>query len=124
GSGPTRRAGGPATTTRVITHIIRTPDAIPPLRFPGTAAIVEPYCAPGAEAEADPWLLLDRGATPMNDFQIEAAHWARTQFAGAKLGDRRRTARLVTLATQVACNPSASLPDQTESWADLKAAYR
>jgi hypothetical protein len=60
----------------------------------------------------------------MDHFRIDAAAWARSQFAGAELGDRRRTARLITLATQIASDPSASLPDQTESWADLKAAYR
>ena len=36
----------------------------------------------------------------------------------------RRTKRLVTLATQVAGDPSSSLPKQTQDWSDLKAAYR
>ena len=51
-------------------------------------------------------------------------HWAQTQFGTVALGDRRRTRRLVTLAAQIAANPAGSLPDQTESWGDLKAAYR
>lgn len=50
--------------------------------------------------------------------------WARAHFAGARLGDQRRTQRLVKLATQIAIDSMASLPDQTECWADLKAAYR
>jgi hypothetical protein len=50
--------------------------------------------------------------------------WAETHFGAADLGDRRRARRLVTLAAQIAANPAGSLPDQTEAWGDLKAAYR
>jgi hypothetical protein len=50
--------------------------------------------------------------------------WATAQFGRARLGDKRRTRRLVKLATQIACDSMASLPEQTASWADLKAAYR
>ena len=56
--------------------------------------------------------------------EVDPAAWAYTQFATAKLGDRRRTRRLVTLATQIAGDPSSSLPKQTQHWGDLKAAYR
>ena len=56
--------------------------------------------------------------------ELDPAAWAYTQFATAQLGDRRRTARLVALATQIAADPSSSLPNQTEKWSDLKAAYR
>lgn len=49
--------------------------------------------------------------------------WAQLNFADCELGDKRRTNRLMQVAQQVASNPSASLPDQTESWGDLKAAY-
>ena len=56
--------------------------------------------------------------------EVDPAAWAYTQFATAKLGDRRRTQRLVTLATQIAGDPSSSLPKQTQHWGDLKAAYR
>jgi hypothetical protein len=60
----------------------------------------------------------------MNCFEMDPRAWAQTQFAGAQLGDRRRSARLVTVAAQIAADPLASLPGQTETWADLKAAYR
>ena len=56
--------------------------------------------------------------------EVDPAAWAYTQFAAAQLGDRRRTQRLVTLATQIASDPSSSLPKQTQDWGDLKAAYR
>lgn len=49
--------------------------------------------------------------------------WAQQNFGKCELGDKRRTKRLVRLASQVANNPSASLPDQTVTWSDLKAAY-
>ena len=55
---------------------------------------------------------------------LDPASWALQQLGGAELGDQRRTRRLVRLATQVAASPSDSLPDQTETWGDLKAAYR
>ena len=50
--------------------------------------------------------------------------WARMNFGTCELGDKRRTQRLVRVAEQIAGNPSASLPNQTETWGDLKAAYR
>jgi hypothetical protein len=50
--------------------------------------------------------------------------WAQLNFGSCDLGDKRRMNRLVQVAEQVANNPAASLPDQTEQWADLKAAYR
>jgi hypothetical protein len=53
----------------------------------------------------------------------EAEAWALTQFGTAKLGDIRRTRRLVRLATQIANHPSGSFPEQTENWNDLRAAY-
>ncbi len=49
--------------------------------------------------------------------------WAQQNFGTCELGDKRRTDRLVKVATQVANNPSASFPDQMETWGDLKAAY-
>jgi hypothetical protein len=55
---------------------------------------------------------------------LETRQWAEDNFGAACLGDERRTRRLVALAAQVAADPAASLPDQTESWGDLKAAYR
>jgi hypothetical protein len=67
---------------------------------------------------------LDPFAPGAPRWEVDPAVWASTQFATAKLGDRRRTKRLVTLATQVAGDPSSSLPKQTRDWSDLKAAYR
>lgn len=50
--------------------------------------------------------------------------WAQQQFSRCQLRDQRRTRRLVRLAEQVVSHPSGSFPEQTETWADLKAAYR
>lgn len=55
---------------------------------------------------------------------LEVGSWAEQQFGTCKLGDRRRTKRLVKLAAQIATRPDASTPKQTEQWADCKAAYR
>ena len=52
------------------------------------------------------------------------ASWAEEEFGEADLGDVRRTARLVQLATVLGAQPSASLPAAMPDWADLKAAYR
>lgn len=59
----------------------------------------------------------------MDTFVSDAESWAMTQFATADLHDKRRTKRLVLLATQIAADPSGSFPQQTESWNDLRAAY-
>jgi hypothetical protein len=68
--------------------------------------------------------LLDPSAVSDPRLELDPAAWASTQFATAQLGNRLRTARLVTLATQIAGDPSSSLPKQTEGWGDLRAAYR
>jgi hypothetical protein len=52
------------------------------------------------------------------------ATWAEDEFGDADLGDMRRTARLVQLASVLGAQPSASLPDATNDPATLKAAYR
>jgi hypothetical protein len=52
------------------------------------------------------------------------ASWAEDEFGEADLGDVRRTARLVQLATVLGAQPSASLPHATDDLATLKAAYR
>lgn len=57
-------------------------------------------------------------------FTLDSKAWAREQFSGCSLKDKRRTERLIKVAGQIANNPSGSLPDQTETWSDLKAAYR
>ena len=43
-------------------------------------------------------------------------------LARADLGFPTMT-EMVTVAEQIASNPAASLPGQTETWSDLKAAY-
>jgi hypothetical protein len=50
--------------------------------------------------------------------------WSEDQFGSADLGDRRRTRRLVRLAAQMAGNSSGTIPQQTGTIADMKAAYR
>jgi Transposase DNA-binding/Transposase Tn5 dimerisation domain len=58
-------------------------------------------------------------------FVADPTTWAAIPFATAPLRDRRRTRRPVTLAAQVAGDPSSSLPKPTGGdWGDLKAAYR
>ena len=52
------------------------------------------------------------------------SQWAQQQFANVNLGDSRRTARAVKLGTALTSNPNASLPNQLQTWHDLKAAYR
>lgn len=55
---------------------------------------------------------------------LDIAQWAEQQFGSCELGDRRRTKRMVRLASQAAAKPDAGTPKQTERWADCKAAYR
>src|SRR5215212_10594267 len=52
------------------------------------------------------------------------ATWAEEEFGDADLGDLRRNARLVQLATVLGAQPSASLPAASDDPATLKAAYR
>jgi len=52
------------------------------------------------------------------------ATWADEEFGDADLGDVRRNARLVQLATVLGAQPNASLPDACDDPATLKAAYR
>ncbi len=54
----------------------------------------------------------------------EQAEWAVEEFGAADLGDQRRRARLVELATARGSRPQASLPQACEDPALLKAAYR
>ncbi len=55
---------------------------------------------------------------------LDTEKWAQQQFSLCPLGDVRRTRRLVKFAAQVAGDPDAATPGQTEKWSDLKAAYR
>ena len=52
------------------------------------------------------------------------AQWAQSEFGPALLGDRRRTQRLVNIATHLAASPGGTLPQAFPHWAELKAAYR
>ena len=54
----------------------------------------------------------------------DAATWAEAEFGDADLGDVRRNARLVQLATMLGAQPTASLPAASDDPAALKAAYR
>lgn len=55
---------------------------------------------------------------------LNEADWAINEFGEADLGDTRRTDRLVALATVLAEQPAASLPEACEDAAMLKGAYR
>jgi hypothetical protein len=57
-------------------------------------------------------------------YEFNAADWAQKTFGAVVLGDKRRTKRAVALATALAQNPGGSLPLQTGSFGQLKAAYR
>ncbi len=57
-------------------------------------------------------------------YSLDAKTGAEEQFGSCKLADKRRTRRLIDVASRMATDPSGSLPDQMESWSDLRAAYR
>jgi hypothetical protein len=64
------------------------------------------------------------GGAVMSALILDVSQWAEQQFGTCELGDKRRTKRLVQLATQVATKPDAATPEQTENWAACKATYR
>ena len=114
----------------------RGPTTAPVLSIAATRLTVdEPHVhghsAPDSQTEADespaggdPTAAGDLLGPAAPTWQIDPAAWATTQFATARLGDRRRSARLVRLALQIARDPSSSLPREARTWGDLKAAYR
>lgn len=55
--------------------------------------------------------------------ELDARKWARQQFSGAKLGDRRRVRRLVQLGRHMACRPGVSLCKLGKTPYDVKAIY-
>ena len=55
---------------------------------------------------------------------IGCREWARNEFGRAHLGDKRRTSRLVDMATAFAAKPGKPLPEVFGNWTELKAAYR
>jgi hypothetical protein len=59
-----------------------------------------------------------------NTLEETAEDWALRQFGGCKLGDRRRTKRAVELGAAILQAPGRSLPQQMQSPAVTKAAYR
>jgi hypothetical protein len=52
-----------------------------------------------------------------------AGSWAKATFGGAKLGDRRRVARLVGMATQAALAPSGKVAEVFGNDAERQGAY-
>jgi Transposase DNA-binding/Transposase Tn5 dimerisation domain len=59
----------------------------------------------------------------LNSFS-DPVRWAEQQWGTATLGDVRRNGRAVQLGAALASCPQSSLPQQTGSWHELKAAYR
>jgi hypothetical protein len=53
----------------------------------------------------------------------QARKWAREEFAGAELGDERRTNRLVTMAMQAAVKPGGHVSEVFASAAERQGAY-
>ena len=53
----------------------------------------------------------------------DSATWIRAQFAGATLGDIRRTRRTTRIASEMVTHPGASLPQLAATRSDLKAVY-
>ena len=60
----------------------------------------------------------------MNTNVLAPAQWAQMEFALVRLGDQRRTQRLVKIATRLAQSPGGTLPQAMPQWEELKAAYR
>lgn len=60
----------------------------------------------------------------MHTFLSSPAAWAQAEFEFAPLGDRRRSQRLIKVATRLAANPGGTLPQALPDWAELKAGYR
>ncbi len=72
-------------------------------------------------------MLLGIGSSPtqvMSTTVLAPAQWAQMEFALARLGDQRRTQRLVKIATRLAQSPGGTLPQAMPRWEELKAAYR
>lgn len=59
----------------------------------------------------------------IEDFE-DTAKWSQQQWGQAQLGDARRTSRALRLGQALAARPDASLPAQTGSWGEVKAADR
>jgi hypothetical protein len=57
------------------------------------------------------------------DALLSATDWAFLHFHKARLGDIRRTRRLLAFAAQAAEHPAGSIPQQTQDWTAAKATY-
>jgi hypothetical protein len=68
--------------------------------------------------------MLIHNASVRSSPQPAGADWATHEFALAPLPDPRLVSRLITMATDFALQPTASLPQACGSWARTKAAYR
>jgi hypothetical protein len=68
--------------------------------------------------------MLRRNASSYRSTQPVGADWAVHEFAQAPLPDQRLVSRLITMATDFALQPTASIPQACGSWAKTKAAYR
>ena len=55
---------------------------------------------------------------------LSAPEWAQTTFGEVRLGDKRRTKRVVQMASLMTMQSDVSLPRMMKSKAELKAAYR
>lgn len=60
----------------------------------------------------------------MDWFISDPRKWACLHFGTARLGDVRRTRRLVHFAADMATDPAASIPRICADWADAKAVYQ
>jgi hypothetical protein len=50
--------------------------------------------------------------------------WARAEFSGVELGDKRLNERLIKLCDRLSDSPESSINRACEDWAETKAAYR
>lgn len=55
---------------------------------------------------------------------MDNQQWVETQFGSCRLGNTKRTERLVKVASAMLAQPEQSLPKQNVLWKELKAAYR
>ena len=58
----------------------------------------------------------------MTDKALES--WATQEFSETDLGDKRLTARMITIAEAISAKPESPINQACEDWSDVKAAYR
>ncbi len=68
--------------------------------------------------------MLERHASSEHSSKPQGTDWAHEELAHARLPDQRLVQRLITLATDFAQQPTASIPHACGSWSKTKAAYR